>query len=510
MDDWLPSLERASDWNRWSATEKLMQLPGYLKGQARQEWRLLNPAEQQDFKAAINALRARLDPGSKTMAAQEFRHTLQKVGETVPDFIRRVEKIFQIAYGKDDLNRVTRDTLLYGQVYEGLSFELMRSPAVSGVQTYQELITAAKGEEKRLATLRQRRQLTRNPTPTQSPNPSTTKPVQRGTPAATPKRKTCFKCGEPGHFAMSCPLGNKESKGRGPASKMKQVQTSNSSRKARPESQTPTPYDFLHSSSDEDDPVNVNVVRVTDQGSVPRCVGVQVQGVPAYGLIDSGADITIIGGTLFKKVATVARLKKRDFMKADKVPRTYDQRPFQLDGRMDLDITFGDHTMKTPVYIKMDAHDQLLLSEGVCRQLGILSYHHSVERWRGGRKKQVQQRSGDVPLHTEIQDNTSTTSEDNQGKLGQGATVPMVRVKLLQSTHVLPHQSRVIKIDLPETLLLFIDFKLCTPIKNIIIHNNIVERNICAFCSSVLLRDMLKVTKNSEPGCFIFTLYARN
>ena len=250
---------------------------------------------------------------------------------------------------------------------------------------------------------------------------------------------------------MSCPLGNKESKGRGPASKMKQIQTSNSSRMARPESQTPTPYDFLHSSSDEDDPVNVNVVRVTDQRSVPRCVGVQVQGVPAYGLIDSGADITIIGGTLFKKVATVARFKKRDFMKADKVPRTYDQRPFQLDGRMDLDITFGDHTMKTPVYIKMDAHDQLLLSEGVCRQLGILSYHHSVERWRGGRKKQVQQRSGDVPLQTEIQDNTSTTSEDNQGKLGQGATVPMVRVKLLQSTHVLPHQSRVIKIDLPET-----------------------------------------------------------
>ena len=86
-----------------------------------------------------------------------------------------------------------------------------------------------------------------------------------------------------------------------------------------------------------------------------------------WGIIDSGADITIIGGSLLKRVATVARLKKRDFRAADKTPRTYNQQPFALDGRMDLDISFGDKTMRTAVYIKMDAHDQLLLSEGVCR-----------------------------------------------------------------------------------------------------------------------------------------------
>ena len=134
----------------------------------------------------------------------------------------------------------------------------------------------------------------------------------------------------------------------------------------------------------------MNTVLVTDSGSVTQCVRVLVQGVPAYGLIDSGADITIIGGSLFKKVTTVARLKKRDFMKADRVPRTYDQRPFKLDGRMDLDVVFGDKQMRTPLYIKMDAHDQLLLSEGVCLQLGIIKYHPDVETWRGGRKKSPQ------------------------------------------------------------------------------------------------------------------------
>jgi len=41
---------------------------------------------------------------------------------------------------------------------------------------------------------------------------------------------------------------------------------------------------------------------------------------------------------------------------------------------MQLEISFGEKKLKTSVYIKMDAYDQLLLSEGVCRQLGITVY----------------------------------------------------------------------------------------------------------------------------------------
>ena len=73
-----------------------------------------------------------------------------------------------------------------------------------------------------------------------------------------------------------------------------------------------------------------------------QCTKLFVQGVPVYGIIDSGADITIIGGRLFKRVALAARLKKRDFMKLGKTPRTYDQKPFTLEGRMDLNVMFED------------------------------------------------------------------------------------------------------------------------------------------------------------------------
>lgn len=44
----------------------------------------------------------------------------------------------------------------------------------------------------------------------------------------------------------------------------------------------------------------------------------------------------------------------------------YVREPFRLDGCIDLDISFSEKTMKTTVYVKMDAQEQLLLSEGVC------------------------------------------------------------------------------------------------------------------------------------------------
>lgn len=130
-------------------------------------------------------------------------------------------------------------------------------------------------------------------------------------------------------------------------------------------------------------------MQITDQGSITQCVWVQIQGVPTYGLTNSGADITIIGGALLWKVAAAAKLQKCDFMKANKVLHIYDQCPFQLDWWMDLDTRFGDSTMTTAVYVKMGTHDQLLLSEGVCRWLGILQYHPSVEHWQGGKKRRA-------------------------------------------------------------------------------------------------------------------------
>ena len=128
--------------------------------------------------------------------------------------------------------------------------------------------------------------------------------------------------------------------------------------------------------SDTDNEEEVRQVRINDEGSRPQFVRVGVQGVPMNGVVDTGADITIINGPMFKRVAAAARLRKRDFKAPDKTPHAYGQKSFKLDGHLDHDITFG--AMNTPIYVKMDAKEDLLLSEGVCRQLNIVTYHPEV------------------------------------------------------------------------------------------------------------------------------------
>ena len=87
---------------------------------------------------------------------------------------------------------------------------------------------------------------------------------------------------------------------------------------------------------------------------------------------------------------------------------------------MEMDITFQDKTMKTTVYIKMDAFDQLLLSEGVCRQLGIVTYHPSLVTEKALRHKET-------------------------------TLVPSIRVSLVQSMKLPPSQSVVVPVRLESS-----------------------------------------------------------
>ena len=144
LEDWLPVLKRASLWNGWSQEEELIQLAGHLRGRALQEWDLLSTSDRAKFETAVGALHDRLDPGGKVMDAQDFRHCSQSEGESVSDFIRRLERTFRLAYGCDGMLAKTQDALLHGQLQEGLQHRLMEAPAVSGASTYAMLCQAAK------------------------------------------------------------------------------------------------------------------------------------------------------------------------------------------------------------------------------------------------------------------------------------------------------------------------------------------------------------------------------
>ena len=453
LDDWLPALTRASQWNTWNVEELLMQFAGHLRGRALLEWSLLEDEEKSDWDTAVAALRRRLDPGTKVLAAQDFCHAIQGDSESVPDYIRRLEKTFRIAYGRDNLSKETREAVLYGQLHDGLRSDLMHNPAVSGALTYKELCMGARNEELRKAEMKKRRQYRgsdswneagrsfqpkrldvrarqyvpkRDRNEQQSDRPAPTSSSSQK--PQTLETRTCHNCGKVGHLYRDCMSKKKESSSRARYSPSSKQVTSEGT-----PHDTDDPPAYLQSSDSEED--TVNLIRIHDKGSCPQCARVEIQGVPAWGIIDSGADITIMGKELFKTIASVRKLKKKDFKKPDK----YSRQPFTLDGRMELEITFADKVMTTTVYVKMDAADQLLLSEGVCRQLGILQYHPAVRPWEK-RKRVKTRRESENPEPTKGTLNEMSETPGQPRSEEQETVVPTVRVLLLHTVNVPPLQ----------------------------------------------------------------------
>ena len=177
--------------------------------------------------------------------------------------------------------------------------------------------------------------------------------------------------------------------------------------------------------------------------SKARHVKVKIEGIPVTGIIDTGSDITIINGKLFKNVVDAAQLSSEAFKPANKQACAYSGQPIALDGQMDVTISFESHDIRTTIYVKLQAPDQLLLSESVCRELSIVKYHslvHSVE-------SEVMEGSG---LR---QENSNNKSENTIAK------VKMIRTVRIPANHaaVVPIQVVDKTDEIDETGLLLLE-----------------------------------------------------
>ena len=387
FDDWLPTLERAAVWNGWSEEETLMQLAGYLRNRALQEWNLLSQGDCNTLKAAVKTLSAKLDPGNQTLSALDFHHAMQKDSEAVADYIRRLECTFQIGFGRGKMSIETRNALLYGQLQSGLAFELSKSPAVSGARNYEELCIAAKNEESRLAELEKRQQYERS-RQIASARYSTSSSVLGSSRSIDAKQTgqsykqspRCYICNSPTHLARDCKTQRSESEGRTRISKKTNILRSGSQSEGSSPGEShfqevaENLFPFISATTS----TLTQATHQTDDDS-PQSATVNIEGVPVTGIIDMGSDITIISGDMFKTVIAKAGLKKEEFKTVDKQAFTYNKQSITLDGRMDTNISFEDKQVYTTIYVKMEAPSPLLLFEAVCRQLGIIQYHPNVK-----------------------------------------------------------------------------------------------------------------------------------
>ena len=139
--------------------------------------------------------------------------------------------------------------------------------------------------------------------------------------------------------------------------------------------------------------------------------------------------------------------------------------------------------MKTTVYVKMDAQEKLLLSEGVCQQLGIVTYHPSIEP-------------------SEVTDKDSDTD----------GLVSTVHICLVQSLQLPPHQGAVVPVrcegnmkQFQQPLLveaqqefdgLIVDSTVIMPPKDGITH--IVVRNDSGFTQKLNEGAVLGVVESAE------------
>lgn len=91
------------------------------------KWGLLSSCEKESLEEATKAMHNFLDPCSRTLAAQDFRHASESDNEPSSDDLSGCS-----SWCRDGMSNETRGMLLHSQLQEGLHYEIMKAPDVSG------------------------------------------------------------------------------------------------------------------------------------------------------------------------------------------------------------------------------------------------------------------------------------------------------------------------------------------------------------------------------------------
>ena len=153
---------------------------------------------------AVQVLRSRVDPENRVLAGQDFRHALS-LWPSTSDIWRYLFKLLMA------VTVLARRLFSYNQLQDGLRYSLIKSPAISGAISYQQLCITARHEEKRLNELARCQQYQKDVSKKEGnrKRDSGARPQQTPTtggkmvkPHGEPRQ--CYICGATDHLARSC------------------------------------------------------------------------------------------------------------------------------------------------------------------------------------------------------------------------------------------------------------------------------------------------------------------
>lgn len=125
-------------------------------------------------------------------------------------------------------------------------------------------------------------------------------------------------------------------------------------------------------SSDSEDGYHVNQTSVTDGGSKSQLAHMDIQGVPTDGVVEKEADIAIMGESCLPEWHLWHVFAGKTFVKATKFRGSTMERPSTW-----MAVWIRMYSLAAKPLGQLSTSN--LLSEGVCRLLGIVMYHPSVQ-----------------------------------------------------------------------------------------------------------------------------------
>ena len=385
---WLRKLTKHAELQGWSEREKLLQFELHLVGRAEQIYEVLPGESKSSYAKATKALEDRLKPaGRKALSSAQLLRRKQKPGEPVDEFVQAFENLFEKSYGNESgIDPAFRRTLKRDLFVQGLILKWQEKVLPTAENFTEALYQArtAEEQERQLAEIHKREALRPFPSRPQVGAPEKSgddkaggKPLVGGKPAWENAQKgqgpgnrrqlRCFKCYGLGHFSKDCPMRKAPPEARGSCSAVTEEEAAGSDMDSE--------FERLLNSY-------ASVTSVTGGALGPLYyVTLTVSGSPVEALVDPGSSASIMSYALFEKIGPRAGIQAGDLRPADAVLRTYSRNQIAISGQVDLEFTWREKTIASPVYLRADKEDgePLLLGTNVIVPLGLIQPAPGVE-----------------------------------------------------------------------------------------------------------------------------------